>query len=213
MIKTLKHLRLNVMLMMLMFLLLKTVDAQPLVFSSDQWPKRWGRAMNTPDMSEYFSQQRERQKNYQKNYQRKSQRKNASAAMKTSHQGWGQQQPKEFRNKRSQTPDYRKNYYQRDESDYLKRRYAVPESMPYSSAYGAYPLNGFYGASPYSYSAPYTGLYPYSYPGLYTGGYPGVGVPGLGLGIPGLGVPGLGFPYSSPFLMAPGITPGLGYPW
>jgi len=208
MIKTLKHLRLNVMLMMLMFLLLKTVDAQPLVFSSDQWPKRWGRAMNKPDMSEFFSQQRERQRDYRRNYQRKSQRKN-SGAMKTSHQGWGQQQPEEFRNKRSQMPDYRNNYYQRDESDYLKRRYAVPESMPYSSGYGAYPLNYYYGASPYSYAPAYGGLYPYSYQGI----YPGIGVPGLGLGIPGLGVPGLGFPYSSPFLMAPGITPGMGYPW
>lgn len=205
MIKTLKHLRLNLMLMMVMFLLLKTVDAQPLVFSSDQWPKRWGRAMNKPDMSEFFSQQRERQKNIQK----KSQRKNTADVMKTSHQGWGQKQPEEFRNQRSKTPDYGKNYYQRDESEFLKRRYAVPESMPYISGYGAYPLNNFYGASPYLYSAPYGGVYPYSYPGI----YPGSGVPGLGLGIPGLGVPGLGFPYSSPYLMAPGITPGLGYPW
>lgn len=205
MMKTLKHLRLKATLMMLMFLLLKTVDAQPLVFSSDQWPKRWSRAMNKPDMSEYFSQQQERQRNYQ----RKAERKNTSAAIKISHQGWGQQQPEEFRNKRSLTPDYKKNYYQRDESDYLKRRYALPESMPYLSPYGAYPFNNFYGASPYLYSAPYNGLYPFSYPGI----YPGIGVPGLGIGVPGLGVPGIGFPYSSPFLMAPGITPGLGYPW
>ena len=214
MIKTFKHLRLNILLMMLMFLLFKTADAQPLVFSSDQWPERWGRAMNKPDMSEYFFQQRERQRNLQRNTQRRSQGKASVGGIKTNHQGWGQQ-PKEIRNKRSQTPDYSKNYYQSEDSDYLKRRYAIPQSLPYSSAYGAYPLNNYYGASPYLYSAPYGGMYPYAgmYPGSYPGIYPGIGISGLGLGVPGLGVPGLGFPYSSPYLLAPGLTPGLGYPW
>jgi len=182
-----KHLGINLMLMMSMFLLLKAAEAQPVSFSSDHWPKRWGRAMNRPDMSAYFSQSL-----------------NKKSDVKTvRQQAWGQQ-PKEKRNGRSKTPDYNNGFYKRDESEFLKRRYAVPAPVPYSSPYGGYPLNNYYGG--YS-MLPHLG-YPGVMPGMYPGFYPGAGVPGLGLG-----VPGLGFPYSSPFMLAPGLTPGLGYPW
>ena len=192
MIKTFKHFRLNLMSMMVMFLLLffflDIVQAQPINFSSDHWPKRWGRAMNRPDMTGYFSQ---------------SNRK-PTESKKVRHQGWGQQ-PKEKRNRRSKTPDYSNGAYEdRYENDYLRRRYAVPESLPYSSGYAGNPMNNYYGN--YSMPSPiYQGIYPGAYPGTFPRFYPGMGVPGLG------------FPYSSPFLLAPGltpgITPGLGYPW
>lgn len=177
-----KHLRLSLMFMMSMFLLLETVQAQAINFSSDHWPKRWGRAMNKPDMSAYVYQTRNE----------------TSPLKKVRHQGWGQK-VHDKRNQRSKTPDYHNGFYNHYESDYLKRRYAVPRSMPYSSAY---PANNYYG----------------NYPLMPHLGYPGI-IPGVS-GI-GMGVPGLGFPYSSPFLLAPGLTPGLmpgispgaGYPW
>ena len=188
MIKTFKHFRLNLMLTMVMFLLLffflDVVKAQPINFSSDHWPKRWGRAMKRPDMTGYFLQ---------------SNRK-PTETKKVRHQGWGQQ-PKEKRNRRSKTPDYGAGALDnRYENDYLRRRYAVPGSLPYSSGYAGYPMNNYYGNYP---------VMPYSvYPGVYPGFFPGG---------TGLGVPGLGFPYASPFLLAPGLTPGLtpglGYPW
>jgi len=193
MIKTFKHFRLNLMLMMLMFLLLDSVQAQPINFSSDHWPKRWGRAMNRADMTGYFSQ---------------SNRK-LTETKKAGHQGWGQQ-PKEKRNRRSKTPDYSNGTYDnRYENKFLRRRYAIPESMPYSSGYGGYPLNNYY----QNYSVMPSPVYQGAYPGSFPGGFPGT-FPGF---YPGMGVPGLGFPYSSPFLLAPGLTPGLtpglGYPW
>lgn len=193
MIKTFKQFRLKLMLMTLMFLLLHGVQAQPINFSSDHWPKRWERAMNRADMTGYFS---------------RSNRK-STETKKASHQGWGQQ-PKEKRNRRSKTPEYSNGGYEnRYENDFLRRRYAIPESMSYSSGYGGYPMNNYYGHYSVMPSAFYQGVYPGNYPGVFPGVYPGL--------YPGMGVPGLGFPFSSPFLLAPdltpGLTPGLGYPW
>ena len=193
MIKTFKHFRLNLMLMTPMFLLLHSVQAQPINFSSDHWPKRWGRAMNKPDMTGYFLQ---------------SNRK-PTETKKVSHQGWGQQR-KEKRNRRPKTPDYSNaTFDNRYENEFLKRRYAIPGSMPYSSGYAGYPMNNYYGNYSVMPSPIYQGIYPGSFPGGFPGTFPGL--------YSGMGVPGLGFPYSSPFLLAPGLTPGLtpglGYPW
>jgi len=194
MIKTFKYFRLYLMLLMSMFLLFESVQAQSINFSSDHWPKRWGRAMNSQDMTGYFSQSKNK----------------SSATKKVSHQGWGQRS-KEKRNRRSKTPEYSNGTYQnRYEDEFLRRRYAVPESMPYSSGYAGYPRNNYPVNNYYrNYSVMPSPVYQGFYPGSYPGGVPGT-FPGLGSG---MGVPGLGFPYSSPFLLAPGLTPGLGYPW
>ena len=189
MIKTFKHIRIKLMMMVVMFLSFTSVQAQAILFSSDQWPKRWGRAMNHQTLSGHIMP---------------AKRKPADIK-KVSQQSWGQQQ-NDKRRKRSRTPDYNGGTYERYEADPLKRRYAVPRpfygTSPYSSGYGLNPMNGYYGNYPAM-----------GYPGTYPGLYQGLGVPGLGVGIPGLGVPGLGFPYSSPFLLAPGMTPGLAAPW
>ena len=195
MIKTFKNIRLNLMVMLSMFLLLSNVQAQSIIFSSDQWPKRWERAMHKRVLSGEFRPGNNRSSNIRK----------------ASNQGWGQQQ-KEKRNKYSRTPDYYNNdVAKRFEADPLKQRYSVPQSLPYAG-YGAYPGNGYYGTYPVMPLGVHPGTYSGAYPGIYSGAYPGLyqgfGGPGFGYGLPGMG-----FPYSSPFLLSPGLTPGLGYPW
>lgn len=173
--KTAKKFRVNGVLMTSVFLLFSSAHAQPVLFSSDQWSKRWARAMN---------------------HQMSSVKLAHSSINKVSHQGWGQQ-PNEKRKTRSRTPDYKNGFYDRYESDALKRRYAVPES--YS---GSWP-NSF-GYEPYT-RGRYYGNYPLMSPTIYPGTYPGLHQ--------GMGAPVTGFPFSSPFLLAPGLTPGMGYPW
>lgn len=201
MIKTVKPIRQYRLPIACMFLLISgVVQAQPVIFSPDQWPKRWERAMQNQSMSGHFSPAQ----------------KPSNSSEQSNRQGWGQKSS-ESRHRRSRTPDY--NY----EADPSRYRYTVPQYMNY----GSYPATGYYGSPiatyPYAASPMFPGIYPgiYSgtYPGIYPGLYPGLGVPGIaapGLGVPGLGAPGLimpGVPYSTPLYLGPGIYSGLGYPW
>lgn len=180
MIKTVKQIRKNSVLMMSTFLMFSSVHAQPVLFSADQWSKRWGRVMNHQIPNASLSLEGRMH----------------SSINKVSHQGWGRQR-NEKRNKRGRTPDYNNGFYKRYENDAVKQRYAVPESYhayrPYSLGNEPYTRGGYYGNYPLMPSM--------TYPGSLSGGYPGMGVPAIG------------FPFSSPSLLAPGLTPGMGYPW
>lgn len=174
-IKKVKQININKILMMCTLLLFGNAHAQSIVFSSDQWPKRWGRAMNHQMPSVKLAHASENNMN---------------------RQGWGQRR-NETTNKRRRTPDYNNRFYDRNESDALKRRYAVPETYLGSR-------RNTFGYEPYSRNN-YYGNYPMMPPMTYPGSFPGM--------YQGFGVPGIGFPFSSPFLLAPGLTPGMGYPW
>lgn len=192
MIKTLKHISLNTLLVSGMFLLLNNVQAQSIIFSPDQWPKRWERAMQNQPMNGHMVSAR-----YQRNSSHTNDQRNG--VHKVSHQGWGQQ-PDEKRHRRSRTPEYNYESHNRYEVDPLKQRYALPGTLSNSYGYGSYSAPGYYGST--------IPAYPYmpatTYPGVYPGIYPGAGIPGL--------------PYAAPLYMGPGIYPGarypgLGYPW
>lgn len=180
---TCKHLSQTILSMLGMFLLLSSVYAQSIIFSSDQWPKRWERAMQYQPMSGHVVPEKIRSNNFKRVTHRKK-----------NHRGWGQQR-NEKRYSRSRTPEYNYQSY---------NRY---EGAPVNN--GSYPLygspTGYYGNS----IPAYPGMYPNNYSGIYPGAYSGLGMPGYG--VPGYGMPGLGFP--APLYMAPGIYPGGGYPW
>jgi len=203
MIKTLKHIRLNTLLVSSMFLLLCNAQAQSIIFSSDQWPKRWERAMQKRPMNGNVIPARfQRDSNYS--------REKTNGFNTVRHQGWGQQ-PEQTRHKRSRTPEYRNGLHNKYVEDPLKQRYALPESRPNSSGYGRYPAIGYYGNTIPAYSYIPATIYPgMGYPNV---GYPGVGNPGMGYpgrGYPGMGYPGMGYPGMG----YPGMGyPGMGYPW
>lgn len=184
MIKTVKQIRVNKILLASMLLFISSANAQPVLFSSDQWPKRWGRVMNHQMPNTWSSSEKRMHK----------------GMSKVSHQGWGQQKI-EKRNKRSRTPNYNDGNYNRYENDALKRRYAVPEAYRNNRPY--YLMNDRYSQGNYyeNYYGNNQQMPRMNYSGGYSGGYPGMGFPAMG------------FPFSSQFLLAPGLTPGMGYPW
>ena len=169
MYKTPAVFRMKVFVMMVLCLFFKAVNAQPVIFSSDQWPKRWGRAMHHQPVNGHL----------------RTESREVRSGKKASQQGWGNRK-KETRRKYRRTPDYNAPAYRRYEEDELRSRYAVPELLMYSRVPSGYPLNSYAPVIP-----------PLMYPGAYSGFYPGIGVPMMGA------------PYTSPFLMAP----GMGYPW
>ncbi len=167
--------------------------AQSIVYSSDQWPKRWERAMfgkpmmyrNKRGHSNSYVQPRTVQRS---DYKKVSQRRR---------QGWGQQ-PEEKRYTRSKTPDY--NY-----RSYNENFNSAANPQPYAIPGGVY-----YGVSP-AYPSVYPGVYP-AYPNILA---PNLVTPGLGgLGFPYttplLMAPGLAYPGGSGFIG--GYPTGLGYP-
>lgn len=192
MIKTSKHIRLNTLLISGMFLLLSNVQAQSIVFSSDQWPKRWERAMQHKPMNGSVVSTTNRGNSLANNTR--------SSYQKVSHQGWGQQ-PDSKRHKRSRTPEYDYELNKRYDVDPLKQRYALPGASRYSPGYAPYATPGYLGNT--------VPAHPYISNGLYPGVYPGIGVPGMpyttpyymGPGLyPNMGYPGFGYP-------------GMGTPW
>ena len=192
---TSKHITQKILLILSMFLLLDTAYAQSIIFSSDQWPKRWERAMHHQPMNGQVIEEKSRKNNFRKVTHRKK-----------SHQGWGQQR-NEKRYTRSRTPEY--NYR---ENGHNQRSYINNGSY---IGYGAAPdmATGYYGQDFSVYPNVYQGVYPGAYTGL---GFPGYGLPGYGVpgyGVPGYGIPGIGLGYPSPFYMAPGMFPGSAYPW
>lgn len=196
MIKTSKHIRVNTLLISGMFLLLSNVQAQSIIFSSDQWPKRWERAMQNQPMNGHLVSARQNRKGNSS-----SNKKNGF--QKVTHQGWGQQ-PDKKRHKRSRTPEYNYELNNRYNVDPLAQRYALPGALPYSSA--PYVAPGYIGNT--------VPAHPYISNGLYPGVYPGIGVPGMPYTTPYYMGPGL-YPnhvYSSPGYPGPGY-PGMGYPW
>ncbi|VAW95614.1 hypothetical protein MNBD_GAMMA23-1141 [hydrothermal vent metagenome] len=174
MIKTFKQSKQTSLSLVMMFLFLNGSFAQSIIFSSDQWPKRWERTMQQQPMNGYIIPAK------MKNF------KNINQPETRRYQGWGKQQSKQ-RYQRSRTPDYNYRLRNKYEAVPLSQRYAIPESLNY----GGYPVRGYYGNS--------MPVYPM---------YPGLGL--LGSGMPGFA--GMGLPYASPFYMAPGLYPGMGYP-
>lgn len=192
-----KHISQTVLLILSMFLLLSSVYAQSIIFSSDQWPKRWERAMQHQPMNGHVVPDKMQINNFKRVTYRKK-----------NHQGWGQQR-NEKRYSRSRTPEYNYQSYNRHEG--------APINNGSNSLYGS--PTGYYGNSIHTYpnmnQGMYPGMYPNNYSGIYPGTYSGMGMPGYG--VPGYGIPGLGLPYPAPLYMAPGIYPGVypggGYPW
>ncbi len=156
MMKTLKHRGQIILSFAMIFLFLNSCFAQPVIFSSDQWPKRWERVMQQQPMNGYIMPVKS------KNF------KNVNQPGRRHYQGWGQQQNKQ-RYQRSRTPDYNYSLHNRYEPVPLSQRYALPESL----SYGRYPVMGYYRNS--------MPVYP-MYPGS---GLPNPGVPGFsGMGFP-----------------------------
>ena len=205
MLNTFKQFRTNMLLIPAMFLLLNNVSAQPIIFSSDQWPKRWERAMKNVSLNGHVTPVRQRE------YNRYRSGKEVNGVTKLAQaSGWGKPpERKRHKHKRSRTPDYGNGSHHRYDEDPLKKRYAVPNMQPHG--YGAYPSNGYYGASIPAYPHMPSAVYPGSIPGIYPymSAYPG-------LGVPGFGIPRS--PYATPFYSAPGlypmgVYPGPGYRW
>jgi len=197
---TFKHISQKILLILSMFLLLNTVYAQSIIFSSDQWPKRWERAMHHQPMNGHMVDEKIRKNNFRKVSHREK-----------SHQGWGQRR-NEKRYSRSRTPEY--NY--RENGHNQRSQINNGSYLGYGAAPN--PASEYYGRQFSAYPNVYQGVYPGSYSGL---GFPGYGIPRYGnpgYGIPGYGVPGYGISgpglaYPSPLHMAPGIFPGSAYPW
>ena len=174
-----------VLMLFSMLLFTNYAFAQSVIFSSDQWPKRWERAMQHHSINAQLGHPQRQSSNFKRvNHSQKSQ------------QGWGQKS-REKGHTRSRTPDY---HYQRHN---FSR--AVPLSNNYSSGYGIAPdlTSGYY-------TRPVP-LYPNVYSGQGLLGYGGYGVPAYGqpgLGLPGLGLPGVGSLYPTPLYMAPGVYSG-----
>lgn len=192
MLKTFIHIKQTGLFILMVFLVLQHAAAQPIIFSPDQWPKRWERVMQYPSMTVAA-------RSVHDNSMR---RVNESSRVR--YQGWGQQKNIQ-RHQRSHTPEYNYQLYKRYEPVPLSQRYALPESFNYTG----YPLTGLYGSPLPVYPPLYSAGYPSVYPGFYPGAYPGWGM--TGMGVPGL--PGTGLPYATPLYLAPGLYPGAGYPW
>lgn len=196
---TFKHITQKILLILSMFLLLNTVYAQSIIFSSDQWPKRWERAMHHRPMNGHMVTEKYRKNNYRKvSYREKS------------HQGWGQQRNQK-RYSRSRTPEY--NY--RANMNNQRSQINNASYLGYGAAQAPVSTrnNEYYGRQFPAYQNVYQGVYPGSYSGLVL---PGYGIPqygNSGYGIPGYGISGTGLAYPSPMYMAPGIFPGSPYPW
>lgn len=200
---TFKHISQTILLMLCMFLLLSSVYAQSIVFSSDQWPKRWERAMHHQPMNGHLEPEKRHRNNFKKvSYREKN------------HQGWGQQRNKK-RYSRSRTPEY--NYQSNNMNPGMRlNNNSYSNSGLTTGNYGnsipVYPRT-YSGFGVPGYGMPGYGVPGYGMPGYGVSGYgvPGYGVSGYGVpgyGVPGYGVPGLGFP--APTFMAPGMG---GYPW
>ena len=184
MLQILKHNRVWTIFLIFVLLLMNNALAQPVIYSSDQLPSRWERAMNNRTMNGFIKPVSEHFYSYEKN----------DASRKT---GWGRP-PEKLRHKykRSRTPEYGNGSYLDYKEDPLKRRYALPEPFP---VYGYSAHTGNY----YGTHVPVPPQLPVAvYPGIYSVGSP-VGYPGYGLPnfYPGTGI----YPY--------GGFPGMGYPW
>lgn len=196
MLKTFKHIKTGLFLMLAMILLLNNVFAQSVIFSSDKWPKRWERAMNQHFMNGPVVPIRQR------NYENNSVNARNGIQKVAQQGGWGKQ-PEKMRHehKRSRTPEYHNGTHYRYDEDPLKRRYALPDPQYGIYGHGAYP-HGYYGSTvpviPHLPAAVYPAPIYGSYPGVYPGIYPGLGMPGM---------------YSAPGLYPFGGYPGNGYPW
>lgn len=190
---TFKHIGQKILLILSMFLLLNTVYAQSIIFSSDQWPKRWERAMHHQPMNGHMVDGKIRKNNYRKVSHRER-----------SHQGWGQQRNQK---RYSRTPEY--NY--RANAHNQRTHINNGSYLGYGAARD--PASEYYGRQFSAYPNVYQGVYPGSYSGL---GFPSYGNPGYGIpgyGVPGYGIQGGGLSYPSPLYMAPGIFPGSPNPW
>jgi len=182
------HISQTVLSMLGMFMLLASVSAQSVIFSPDQWPKRWERAMHHQPMNGHIVPGKLNRVDFKRvNHRQKN------------HQGWGQQRD-DNRYTRSRTPEYNYQAYNRYERAPINDgSYLLNRSMP-----------GYYGNAIPNYPNMYQGMYPNMYGNNYSGNYPGAY---SGLGMPGYGMPGLGLGYPAPIYMAPGIYPGGAYPW
>ena len=193
MIKTFKHIRQSALLISAMFLLLNNVYAQSVVFSSDNWPKRWERAMNKTSLNGFIAPVGQRDR------YRSRQGGNDLQNVAQQQGGWGKQPEKmQHKHKRSRTPEYHNGSQRRYDEDPLKQRYAIPNTSANVYGYGIPSANPYYGTMapviPHIPAVAYPGAV---YPGAIYGGYPGI-YPGV--------------PYSTPFNSMPGFYPGSGYP-
>lgn len=198
MLKTFKQFRANLLLVPAMFLLFSNVFAQSIIFSSEQWPKRWERAMKNVSLNGHVAPPRQRERTRYRQGDIKQ-----DFQMAAQQGGWGKP-PERMRHdhKRSRTPEYHNGTHFRQDDDPLKRRYALPNTPRNLYGYGRYP-DSYYGQGRYTTGFPAVPHLPAAiYPAPVYGGYPGA--------YPGMGVPGL---YTAPGPYPFGGFPGVGYPW
>ena len=193
MLKTDKNIKTGLFLVIAMFLLANHVSAQSIIFSSDQWPKRWERAMNDHSMNGFVAPPGN------KPYRRIQADKNSNGIRKVAQQsGWGKQPDKlRHKHKRSRTPEYHNGTHHNYNVDTLKQRYALPSTNYGLYGHGAY-QNYMYGSAvPVIPHLP-VAVYPTPLYGSYPGMYPGIGMSGW---------------YNAPGVYPYGGYPGVGFPW
>lgn len=182
MLKTLKRIRTGALFLSVMFLFVTNVFAQSIMFSSDQWPKRWERAMRHVSLNGHVTPP---------DYSQRNHSRTDGVRNVVEQGGWGKS-PGRLRHehKRSRTPEYFGTYHRYDE-DPVKQRFALPNSQNDIYGYGAY-SNSYYGSTiPVIPHLPVS-VYPAPLYGGYPGMYPGLGVPGM---YPFGGYPGVGYPW------------------
>lgn len=198
MLKTFKQSRTGLLFISVTLLLSGNVSAQSIIFSSEQWPKRWERAMKNVSLNGHVVPPRQRERTRYRQGDIKQ-----DFHMAAQQGGWGKP-PQRMRHehKRSRTPEYHNGTHFRQDDDPVKRRYALPNTQQNLYGYSAYP-NSYYGNGSYMTGVPVVPHLPAAiYPAPVYGGYPGLY---RGVGIPGFyGAPGL-YPFSG--------YPGVGFPW
>jgi len=192
-LKKLKELILKGMVVMSVLLIVNTVYAQSVIFSSDQWPKRWERVMKHRPFNGHNGYRQLEDKRFNLVDNRSERFKKVTHRENRRVQSWGQQ-PEQRRLKRSQTPEYNYQTYRNQFDGVSQRhRYAIEPAMNRNYLSNSNKL----------------GMVMPAYPTVYPEYYSGFGVPNIVT--PGYGYGGYGIPYTEPLLMGQGI-PMLGYP-
>ena len=194
-----KELFLKGMIVISALLIVNTVYAQSVIFSSDQWPKRWERVMKHRPFNGHNGQRQLEDKGFNLVDNRSDRFKKINHRENRRVQRWGQQ-PEQRRHKRSQTPEYNYQTYRHQLDGVSQRqRYAIDPVLNRN-----YLSNSNYYRN---FNSNYSGMGMSTYPTVYPEYYSGFGAPNIVT--PGFG--GYGAPYTEPLLMGQGI-PMLGYP-
>lgn len=195
---------LKTLLALVLIMAIQSVMAQAVVFSSDQWPKRWGRVMHSQPMSGFINN------TTQSGFKKVSYRQE-----KSRRPTWGKQTTKQ-RATYSQTPEYNyKHYPIAQQPVYSRYNYPMNYAPAYPSNFlGAYPMLGGYGAPMSPMGVPSLLIEPTHYPSMYAPvmGNPNLGYPMGYLPYGAQGVSNANQYYPVQNYRAPAYSRGM-YPW